>query len=204
MDMNGALPQKTYQAAAEQFASRGVAVLGPPALPTPLHSALVSEAWAQEAAQGWGLSGTRDRGEIAQENRRAHLGPIGRAYLASDEVASLLLAATGRHLTPAWSASCYTCYRGPGQHMGEHCDKSDACTVALLTYLEASWPGALPSTGLQLFVFRGDNSETDLAAVVTTHTNRCVILNGATQAHLRPALAHGESMLMLAGCFRTV
>jgi hypothetical protein len=189
-------------AAAEQFARRGVAVLGPPALPADLHTALTTEARTQHATQSWALTGTRARGEIEQSNRRACLGPVARGFLGSDQVATFLHAATGRALAPSWSATCYTHYRGPGEHVGEHCDKADACAVALLVYLEAVWPGPSPGPGLQLFVFQGDNSSTGLAAVVTTHSNRCVVLDGAKQAHLRPPLAPGESMLMLAGCFR--
>ncbi len=188
--------------ATAQFAKCGAAVLGPPALPADLLAALIAEARRQEASASWSLTGTRERGEIAQVSRRAHLGPAARSYLGSAEVAALLQATTGCRLVPSWSATCYTSYRGPGQHMGEHCDKADACAIALLTYLEARWSGPAPGPGLQLFAFRGDNASTGLAVVVTTYGNRCVILNGARQAHLRPALATGESLLMLAGCFR--
>ena len=189
-------------APANDFVRRGTAVLGPPFLAPAFHAALVTEAKVQIANAGWNLTGQRAAGEIQQDSRRAYLGPLARTFLASAEVRSLLAATTGRNLQPSWSATCYTQYVGPGQHMGEHCDKHDACAIAMLTYLEASWIGPTPSPGLQLYVFGGDNAATGVVAVVTTHGNRAVILNGARQAHLRPPLAVGESLLMLAGCFR--
>jgi hypothetical protein len=191
-----------FPQAAREFAARGAAVIGPPALPPALHAALVNEAERQIVNASWSLMGTRVRGEIEQDSRRAYLGPVARDFLASDAVATLLQRTTGRALSPSWSATCYTHYQGAGQYMGEHCDNREACAIALLIYLRAIWPGDVPSDGLRLFVFRGDNSATPLASVITTHTNRCIVLNGAQQAHLRPALAAGESMLMLAGCFR--
>ena len=187
---------------AREFAEWGAAVIGPPALSPSLHAALLDEAKVQIPVAGWNLTGTRARGQIQQDSRRAHLGPVAQWFLASTEVAALLHTTTGRTLAPSWSATCYTQYIGPGQHMGEHCDKHDACAIALLIYLRAIWTGREPSHGLRLFVFRGDNADTGIASIVTTHTNRAVILNGAQQAHLRPALAPGESLTMLAGCFR--
>jgi hypothetical protein len=89
--------------------------------------------------------------------------------------------------------------------MGEHCDKWDCCRVALLVYLDVTWPvGQLPGPGLQLHVFRGDNSSSEFVAKVTAKPNRLVILNGAEQAHLRPAVGYGESLIMLAGCYQVL
>lgn len=188
-----------------QFSDTGLAVLGPQALSGGLWGRLYAEAAQQLASSSWSLTGSPERGEIDQDNRRAHLGPAAREYLTSPAVRQLMLATTGERLDPSWSATCYTYYQGPGQRMGEHCDKPDACAYALLTWLWASWPeGQIPGPGLQLMVFRGDRSDTGLAARVTTHSNRIAVLNGACQAHARPALAEGESLTMLAGCFRRV
>jgi hypothetical protein len=180
-------------------------VLGPPALDAGLHRALLAEAVAQLHAESWQLTGSRDRGEIAQDNRRAHLGPVARGYLASPAVASWMTTLTGERLAPSWSATCYTRYIGPSEHMGEHCDKADSCKYNLLTWLDAIWPeGAEPSPGMQLFVYRGDNSATGLALRLTARTNRVAALFGSRHAHLRPPLAPGERLVMLAGCFHVV
>ena len=57
-----------------------------------------------------------------------------------DNVVMVLHALTGERLAPSWSATCYTRYTGPSEHMGEHCDKADSCKYNLLTYLDAAWP----------------------------------------------------------------
>lgn len=196
-------PEPDYDQLKRQFTDSGVAVLGPPALPDDLWSGLYTEARQQLVTASWSLTGCHSQGEIDQDNRRAHLGPIAREYLTSPAIRRLLLTLTGERLDPSWSATCYTYYHGPGQRMGEHCDKADACAFALLTWLQASWPvGRRPGPGLQLMVYQGDNSATGLSARVTTRSNRVAVINGAHQAHCRPALATGESLTMLAGCFR--
>lgn len=188
----------------EQFAGRGAAVMDP-ALPAELWSALCAEALKKRGEKAWSLQSKGNPGEINQDNIRGHLGPVARAMLASAETSRLLQEVTGHSLEPAWSASCYTYYDVPGSYMGEHCDKSDACRIAFLVYLQADWPaGRPPGAGLQLHVFRGDNSSTELVARITARSNRGVILNGAEQAHFRPALGPSESLIMLAGCFQLV
>jgi hypothetical protein len=186
-----------------EFGERGVAVLQEPALETDHWRALCEEARAQRDGAAWHLLSDDAPGEIRQDNMRGYLGPRARSLLASRGTLSLLRAVTGHSLAPSWSASCYTYYDRPGSYMGEHCDKYDACRMAMLVYLDARWPaGQLSGPGLRLYVFEGDSSRTPLAAQVTAHANRVVILNGAAQAHVRPPLGAGESLLMLAGCFR--
>lgn len=195
-------PPPDFTMLQRQFAQTGIAVSGPPALSHPVWQGLYREARLQLRERSWSLTGQRTQGEIDQNNRRAHLGPMARNYLLSPAVRDLLGRVTGASLTPRWSASCYTFYQGPGQHMGEHCDKRDACTFALLTWLHVRWPASrLPGPGLQLFVCCGDRAETGLVARVSSHSNRIAILNGAEQAHFRPALAVGEEVVLLAGCF---
>lgn len=187
----------------EQFRRQGVTTFGPPALTQRWYRALLAEAREQITQSSWLLSSSCQQGEIQQNNRRAHLSETARRYLASEAVFSILRRVTSKALAPAWSASCYTQYIGPGEHMGEHCDKPDACTYNILTYLDARWPEAsLPSSGLSLFVFRGDNSNTGIAAKISAQSNRVVLLYGSRHSHMRPALQKGESLLLLAGCFR--
>jgi hypothetical protein len=185
-----------------EFQDRGAAVLGPPALTPDAHQALLNEALAQRRHASWSLVAEQCPGEISQNNLRAHLGPHARSFLSSPAIQASLRDITGHHLAPSWSASCYTYYDGPGQHMGEHCDKWQACRIALLVYLQTTWAShSQPTKGLQLHVFRGDNTASELLVRITALSNRIVILNGAEQAHLRPALAEGEHMTMLAGCY---
>lgn len=186
-----------------EFRGRGAAVYGPPALQADIHIQLLNEALAQRQNASWSLIAEGCRDEISQNNLRAYLGPHARRYLASPTMLENLQQVTGHRLVPSWSASCYTYYDGPGQHMGEHCDKEEACRIALLTYLRTIWtPGTQPSSGLQLHVFRGDNAATGLVLRITGLSNRIVFLNGAEQAHLRPALAPKEHMTLLAGCYQ--
>ena len=186
----------------DEFAARGAAVLGPPILDPALHASLAGGARRQCAHASWSLVAEGQPGEIAQDSLRAHLDPAARAFLADEATLDLLYEITGQRLEPSWSASCYTCY-GPGQHMGEHCDKAEACRIAMLTYLDATWsPRAGPGTGLQLHVFRGDNAASELLVRITSLPGRIVVINGAQQAHLRPRLALDESLTMLAGCYR--
>lgn len=186
-----------------EFHNRGAAVLGPPALDTGSLASLLEEALAQRRNASWSLIAEQCPGEISQNNLRAHLGPQARSFLSSASVLTSLEQVTGHRLVPSWSASCYTYYDGPGQHMGEHCDKREACRIALLVYLKTTWPlDAYPTTGLQLHVFRGDNASSELLVRITGLSNRIVFLNGAEQAHLRPELDVGENMTMLAGCYR--
>lgn len=189
---------------ARGFAARGVAVLGPAAIAAPCFDRLCREAAQQRQAAAWTLSGTRAAGEIEQHNVRGLLGPEARRLLAAPDTADFLAAVTGLRLMPEWSASCYTYYDQPGATMGEHCDKADACHVAMLIYLQASWPDAErgPGPGLALRIHAGDNLATPLVAEVTARRNRVLVLYGSRQAHWRPALAEGEAVVAIAGCFR--
>jgi hypothetical protein len=185
------------------FRDVGTVWLGPPALDTDLFRALADEAAGQLSADSWQLTGSRAAGEIEQDNRRAHLGPVACAYLSSDAVVEWLHALTGEWLAPSWSATCYTRYVGPSEHMGEHCDKADACKYNLATYLDAHWPdGRDPSPGMRLFIFRGDNVATGLALRLTARPNRVMAIFGSRHAHLRPPLAEDERITLLAGCYR--
>jgi hypothetical protein len=186
-----------------EFSTRGAAVLGPSALDPASHLALLEEALAQRQTASWSLVAKQCPGEISQHNLRAHLGPHARRFLSSPTTLIYLEHVTGHRLAPSWSASCYTYYDGPGQHMGEHCDKRNACRIATLVYLQTTWrAGTHPTAGLQLHVFSGDNAASGLVARITALSNRIIFLNGAEQAHLRPALAEGEHMTMLAACYQ--
>jgi hypothetical protein len=196
-------PHTDAHALQEEFDARGVAVIPGPALDASLWEGLCAEARQQRTNGAWRLEAAHVMGEISQDNIRGHLGPIARTLLASDDTRRLLREVTRLDLEPSWSASCYTYYDVPGAYLGEHCDKFDACRVAMLVYLMADWPSnQLPGAGLQLEVFAGDSSRSPLVARITSRTNRIVILNGSRQAHRRAALAAGESLTLLAGCFR--
>lgn len=187
----------------ESFVERGVAVLTEPAMNADCWRELCEEARQQRSEAAWHLLSKSNPSEINQDNMRGFLGPAARELLASSSTRRLLQAVTKMSLLPSWSASCFTYYDVPGSFMGEHCDKYVDCRIAMLVYLEADWPKQqCPSPGLRLYVFEGDSSRTPLAASVTAHTNRIVIIDGANRAHVRPPMAEGESLLMLAGCFK--
>ena len=178
-------------------------MLGPLALGAQLHRALLREALNKRWNRSWRLESDGNPGEIEQGNQRGHLGPVARGFLCSEAVSQMMKTVTSRDVEPSWSATCFTYYDAPADYMGEHCDKFDACRVAMLVYLQSAWrAGKQPSKGLKLHVFSGDNSGTPLARIVTARSNRIVILNGSERAHFRPALGQGESLTMLAGCFQ--
>ena len=185
------------------FVRRGVAVISQPALQTACWRELCKEARQQRSEAAWHLLAEKNPTEISQDNMRGFLGPAARALLSSSSTQSLLYAVTNMSLAPSWSASCFTYYDVPGSYMGEHCDKYNECRLAMLIYLEAQWSERHgPGDGLRLYIFEGDSSRTPLAATVTSYPNRIVILDGANRAHVRPPMAEGEHLVMLAGCFR--
>lgn len=185
------------------FVQRGVAVLTEPALKPDSWRELCEEARQQRSESAWHLFAQKNPTEISQDNMRGYLGPAARKLLSSPSTQSLLSAVTNFSLTPSWSASCFTYYDVPGSYMGEHCDKYNECRIAMLIYLEAHWSEKrAPGPGMRLYIFEGDSSRTPLAASVTSYPNRIVIINGANQAHVRPPMAEGERLFMLAGCFR--
>ena len=185
------------------FVQRGVAVITEPALERACWRELCEEARQQRSENAWHLLSQQNPTEISQDNMRGYLGPAARTLLSSSSTQSLLYAVTNISLAPSWSASCFTYYDLPGSYMGEHCDKYNECHIAMLIYLEAQWPEKCgPGPGIRLYIFEGDSSRTPLAATVTSYPNRIVILNGANQAHVRPPMADGERLIMLAGCFK--
>lgn len=185
------------------FVHRGVAVLTEPALEHGCWRELCREARQQRSENAWHLLSRKNPTEISQDNMRGFLGPTARELLSSTSTQSLLNAVTNMSLSASWSASCFTYYDVPGSYMGEHCDKYNECRIAMLIYLEAQWTEERgPGPGNRLYIFEGDSSRTPLAASVTSYPNRIVILNGANQAHVRPPMAEGERLFMLAGCFK--
>ena len=204
-----ALPYEPFRVTAReaaemrlQFSRVGVAVYGPPALDPWLVSALIEEAQEQRRVASWSLVGERKRGQIYQDNIRAHLGPICREFLAAGATGALLKAVTGYSLVPGWSATCLTYYDQPGKHMGLHTDKKDACFIGLLVYLSSSWPEERPpSPGLQLHIYKDDHGG-ELLARVTSRANRIIIFMGSELSHARPPLEEGETLMMLNGCYQ--
>lgn len=192
----------TDHRATSSFVDEGFVVVGPGALADNTFQALRAEADEQIRAASWRLTGAPATGEIQQDSTRAHLGPVARWFCSSPQTLSTLHDITGMALQPGWSATCYTAYDGPSQHLGEHCDKEDSCVVALLLYLRVRWGPALePSSGLRLHVFAGRDSSTPLVARISARENRMIVLHGSQRAHLRPRLIAGEGIVALTACF---
>lgn len=188
--------------ARDRFASRGVVVLGPPALDARVFGALAAETPRQRTRAGWELDGTRRSGFVDQMTVRAELGPAARALLAAGSTISTLRAVTGEHLRPSWAASCMTYYEQPGQFLGEHTDKQSACRYAVLVYVHVAHCGTAGGQGTTLCVRLLDPGSGTLA--VTAAANRVVILYGSRLPHWRPPLMPGEAVSLLAGCFAPV
>lgn len=181
------------------FASRGVAVVGPPALRSDVHAALASEAEVQRTHAAWDLIGDGDNDTLPQDNVRAHLGPVARELVASGAARALLQRVTGRVVVPGWSATCLTFYDAPGSYLGRHTDKPRACGLAFLLYLSASWSEAGAGPGVQLHV----EAEQGLLRV-TCHPNRLIVLDGTRLPHYRPPTRDDEQIALLAGCYEVV
>lgn len=188
-------------AAAAAFARSGVVTLGPEVLDPDVFRPLVAESRNQRQSACWDLRGGRDVGTLPQDTVRAHLGPLARELCAAGATRALLQAITGRAVLPGWSATCLTYYDVPGQFLGAHKDKFDACHYAFLLYLEVGWPaGTGPGPGLQLHVC-APGSEEDVMLRVTAAPNRVVVLHGSRLTHFRPPLGQGEMVGLLAGCY---
>jgi len=188
---------------AADFAATGAAVIGPPALDRAVFDAVVAEARTERAVSGWRLPSPGHESVANQITMRAQLGPVTRQLMSAGATRSLIQAVTGRLVLPDWSTSCFTYYDEPGSYLGFHCDNPISCTVAFLLYLEATWAGPAPGPGHQLHVCRTDIAD-EVVLRITGHPGRLVILNGAEQAHGRPPLAEGESLVLLSACYRTL
>lgn len=188
----------------ERFVCDGVAVAGPQALAPMLFQRLAAEAAVQRLVASWPLHTLGGNNQIREDNTRGHIGPIGRELMASGATRALIQAVTGRVVRPAWSASCLTYYDKPGNYLGVHCDKEDACGVALLLCLNASWPDSQPpGCGLKLHVY-DCHIPKELRVLVTARSNRLTILDGVARCHERPPVADGEHIALLCGCYEVV
>lgn len=184
--------------AADVFRRLGSVVLGPPVLDRGLFDDLVADSRRQRSSAAWDLRG--EPGALPQDTVRAHLGPLARQLCAAGATRALMQAVTGDAVLPSWSASCLTYYDTPGQFLGAHRDKLEACHHAFLLYLESSWPAGLePGPGVALHICAPDSDE--VTRRVTALPNRLVILHGSRLTHFRPPLAVGEMVGLLAGCF---
>src|SRR6476646_6808055 len=142
VDAGLVLPAADLVRARDRFASRGVVVLGPPALSAAVFGSLAAETLRQRTQSGWELDGTSRSGFVGQLTARAELGPAAPALLAAGSTIAALRAITGEHLRPSWAASCMTYYEQPGQFLGEHTEKQDACRYAMLVYVRVAHSGA--------------------------------------------------------------
>lgn len=185
------------------FATVGAAVLGPLAVEEQLLAGIAREAQEQRRSSAWRLPSAGHESVANQVTVRAQLGPLTRQLMAAGATRSLIQAVTGRLVLPDWGTSCFTYYDEPGSWLGFHCDNPISCTVAFLFYIEAAWPGTEPGEGLQLHVCSRSTPE-DVILRVTGHPGRLILLNGAEQAHGRPPLDDGESLVLLSGCYRTI
>ena len=181
--------------ARELFDRRGLVVLGPPALGRTLFDDLLREARQQRLAVSWRLSTGSGTPGLPQETVRAELGPRLRAFMGSAPVLSTLREVTGVALRPSFGATCLTYYERPGEFLGEHTDKQDTCTHAVLLYLDVrTASGVAQGTGLHVRTREG-------ILVVTAVPNRVVVLHGPQLPHWRPPMLPGERVTLLSGCY---
>lgn len=187
----------------EVFRRRGAVVLGPAALHPTIFEGLVQESKDQRRHHAWELSGDGSAG-VSQDTVRAHLGPLARELCAAGSTRALIQAVTGHQVMPGWSASCLTYYDQPGQFLGAHRDKVDACFFAFLVYLEVEWPpDREPGPGLSLHIC-GPREDDVVQLTVLSRPNRIVLMQGSALTHFRPALFEGERVGLLAGCFESL
>jgi hypothetical protein len=188
-------------AAALSWRRNGYAVLGPDALEPSVFEQLRAEATRERRLSAWPLRKDGSAGALREDNMRAQLGRAARELMAAGATRALLATITGRSVVPGWSASCFTYYDEPGRYMGFHCDKPDACSIAMLVTLEARWPAdERPGPGMQLIIY-DDGTPTVERARITSRSNRIVVLHGSVLAHERPPVRGGESVTMLCGCY---
>jgi hypothetical protein len=139
----------------------------------------------------------------AYRSKIAEIGDFARSFLTSSAVEHLLQATFEQPFVLSEHASCYT-YYGPGNFLSRHRDRSDACAVTLIVYLDAVSPDPQSAqTGLALRVF-GDEGESriDPSAVIPTRIGTLVAGRGSKFWHERPQLQPGEQVVALTTCFR--
>ena len=189
--------------AAEEFARRGVAILGPPALEPSVFAAVRQEAAWQRCHASWPLRTRDGRSRVPEDNVRGELGSAARGLLASPATFEIMRSVTGRAVAPSWLTSCYTYYDSPGSYLGRHCDRRGTCCLTMLLGVLSKWPpGADPPGGNQLWVYAsfGDSAP---KYRVTTLANRVAILDGIRWPHERPPLGPWQRVTVLSGCFET-
>jgi hypothetical protein len=187
--------------AALEFARRGVAILGPPALEPGVFRALEQEAAWQRRHASWRLRNGDGRSRVPEDDVRAELGPEARNLLASPSTVDIMRTVTGRTVGTSWRTSCYTYYDFPGSHLGRHTDRVETCHFTMLLGILSEWQGgADPPGGNQLWVYTSFRDSTPKYRV-TTLANRVAILDGIHYPHERPPLGPEERVTVLSACF---
>lgn len=140
---------------------------------------------------------------------RARIGSFGRntaAFLASDEVRSLLLAMFGSLFVLAEDVSCITFY-APDDHLGPHLDEpAERCAVTILIYLhaESPEPDSIDS-GLNLRIYgEALTPGSAPATLIPTRAGAIVLGRGSRFWHERPPLRPGEQVIAITGCYAPV
>ncbi len=132
-----------------------------------------------------------------QRNHRAELGPAARALVDCDEMRALVHGVCGLSVQVSYEASCFT-YYGEGDFLEAHEDRPQSCLLTFLLYVQAEWhEGVGPGPGLSLKVHAPGGEVS-----VPSKPGRALLLQGSAVPHGRPRLWPGESVSMLAACFK--
>lgn len=161
----------------------------------------VFESVRAEALQARGAAWVCQRGPgdapPLQRNHRAELGPAARGLVDCEEMRSLVHGVCGWNVEVSYEASCFT-YYGEGDFLETHEDRPQSCLLTFLLYVQAEWHegiGRGPGLSLQVQAPSGQ-------VWVPSMPGRALLLRGSAVPHGRPRLWPGESVSMLAACFK--
>lgn len=187
----------TYLAKADGFRQRGLLLLDG-FVPQGVYEELREEAQAARS-EAWVCQRQPGDAPPLQRNRRSQLGTAARALVSSEAMRALIHGVCGQSVEVSYEASCFTYYR-EGDFLETHQDRPESCLLTFLLYVQAEWHAAIgPGPGLSLQV----QAPTGPVLVPST-PGRAVLLRGSAVPHGRPRLWPGESVSMLAACFRKV
>lgn len=142
---------------------------------------------------------TSEKSITKQSNLRSQLSGTSLNLISSHETLWFLEFITGKKLLPSFESSCFTYYT-TGDFLDKHCDRDSSCSITVLIYLDTQHRDTA-SEGLMLKIFP-NMKEKSPSLKIFSKAQRMVVLLGSEIPHARPVLENGESVTLLALCFK--
>ncbi|MFC3166599.1 hypothetical protein [Paracoccus fontiphilus] len=196
---NSVLASIDHQAASRSIARYGFGLF-PEAISPSALAAMQAEARARLADA---VLAEDAKGELRYRAHLTSLGPYALGFLRDPALTGLLTRHFGGEYSLSEEISCLTRYDAHS-HLGAHLDTpAERCAVTILVYLEADGPDPDgQETGLVLHVYGKErDSVANPRLTIPTVAGSIVLGRGSEIWHERPALAPGESVVAITGCY---